>query len=161
MDPSKKNIFLLAYIMLNVFFSSCLPVMDSMAVPAVTKFRNCTNDSLLVGVSYKNNIDSVYYQLNPVGDDSVDVGINAKKISLWNRIENKNEGMQVVLPNSLCGIDAKLLFKDADTCYFFLVKYKDAKNHSWDEIRAKKLYNKWISILNKDGEFDTNIKYTN
>ena len=55
-----------------------------------------------------------------------------------------------------------LLFdiNNTDTCFFFLLKNEDVKNHSWDEIRAKKLYKKWITVRNKEGEFDTNIKYT-
>ena len=44
--------------------------------------------------------------------------------------------------------------------FFFLIRNEDVKNHSWDEIRAKKLYKKWITVRNKEGEFDTNIKYT-
>ena len=39
-------------------------------------------------------------------------------------------------------------------------KLEDAKNHSWDEIRAKKLYKKWITVKKENGEFDTNIKYS-
>lgn len=49
---------------------------------------------------------------------------------------------------------------NTDTCFFFLIRNEDVKNHSWDEIRAKKLYKKWITVRNKEGEFDTNIKYT-
>jgi hypothetical protein len=40
-----------------------------------------------------------------------------------------------------------------------LVKWQDAKQYSWDEIRAKKLYRRWVTVKNKDGEFDRNIKY--
>ena len=31
--------------------------------------------------------------------------------------------------------------------------------HSWDEIRAKKLYRRWVTVKNKDGDCDRNIRY--
>ncbi|MBO7100328.1 MAG: hypothetical protein J6W21_10735 [Bacteroidaceae bacterium] len=45
-----------------------------------------------------------------------------------------------------------------DTCYFFLIKWSDAKKYSWDEIRDKKMYRTWIVTKDKDGNYDTNIR---
>ena len=163
----KKRSLLVCFSVIMCLLSSCIPVMDSEFASQV-RFKNCTNDTLFIGASHYNNIDSVYYQLNPIADFSV--GINTKNISLWNNLNNKKEirkytlpdyyEREVVLPDSLCGIEPNILFLNSDTCYIFLIKYEDAKNNSWDEIRAKKLYRKWITVRNKDEEFDTNIKYT-
>ena len=64
-----------------------------------------------------------------------------------------------IYPDSIFSVNELYLFNNTDTEYFFLIKYNDAKNYSWDEIREKKLYNKWITIKDKDGKFDRNIKY--
>ena len=168
MNINKKNRNLLVCISVITFLlSSCLPVMDY-GFFRQARFKNCTNDTLFIGVSHYNTIDSIFYQLYHIADDSV--GVNTKNISLWNNLNNKNEfkkitlpdyyEREVILPDSLCGIEPDILFLNSDTCYFFLIKYEDAKNNSWDEIRAKKLYKKWITVRNKDEEFDTNIKYS-
>lgn len=65
----------------------------------------------------------------------------------------------LIYPDSICATTAEALFSNQDTCYFFLIKWKDAKNYSWDGIRAKKLYKKWITTKNKDGDCDRNIRY--
>ena len=168
MNITKKNRYLLVCISVIVsLLSSCIPVMDYGEAFQV-RFKNCTNDTLFIGASHYNDIDSVYYQLNPIADFSV--GINTKNISLWNNLNNKNEfkkntlpdyyEREVVLPDSLCGIKPDILFLNSDTCYFFLIKYEDDKNNSWDEIRAKKLYKKWKVVRKKYGGYDRNIRYS-
>jgi hypothetical protein len=79
----------------------------------------------------------------------------AKGIHPWNK---NNMSAGIILPDSICGISGNYLSCITDTCYFFLVKLKDAKRHSWNEIRSKKLFRKWIVTRNKNGEFDRNIK---
>ena len=49
--------------------------------------------------------------------------------------------------------------KNIENCYFFLVKWGDAKKYTWDEIRKNKLYRKWVITRDKNGEYDTNIRY--
>ena len=43
--------------------------------------------------------------------------------------------------------------------YFFLVKYRDAKSYSYDDIYAKKKYEVFVVTKNSNGDFDRNIKY--
>lgn len=65
-----------------------------------------------------------------------------------------------MFPDSLCSTDEECLFDIAyDSCYFFLIRWRDVKNSSWDEIRTKKLYHKWLITRDSDGQFDRNIRY--
>ena len=64
----------------------------------------------------------------------------------------------IVYPDSLFTIDGNYLFNNTDTCYFFLIKWKDAKNHLWDEIRMKKLYRRKIVVRDCNGKFDQTIQ---
>ena len=52
----------------------------------------------------------------------------------------------------------RYLFNNTDTCYFFLIKWKDAKQYSWDEIRIKKLYHRRIVVRDFNGKFDKTIQ---
>ena len=50
-----------------------------------------------------------------------------------------------------------LLSECIDTCYFFLVRYRYAKQYSHDEIREKKLYGRFIVINDSNGIVDRNF----
>ena len=148
----RKTLKILGHSLMICLLSSCIPVFDSYEL---MRFKNCTNDTLYIGASFYDNIDSVFYPLNsecPLSDNY------AENIdSLWNeRIFVED----FICPDSMCTLDAYCGIKNVDTCYFFMVKYSDSKRYSWDEIRAKKLYGKCITTRNKDGEFDRNIRYT-
>ena len=89
------------------------------------------------------------------------INIYPADIFLYLLFVRKDALEQIVMHSyqkSLSIIASKLL--KFDHYYFFLIKLEDAKNHSWDEIRAKKLYKKWITVKKENGEFDTNIKYS-
>ena len=174
MNITKKNRNLLVCISVIVsLLSSCIPVMDSVTLVG---FKNCTNDTLVIGESDYDNIDSVWFGSIDVDRlskeslftsiDSILLDINKdylescefydeENITPEELTEKNKEGM-ITYPDSLFFVNEYRLFDR----YFFLIKLEDAKNHSWDEIRAKKLYKKWITIRNKDEEFDTNIKYS-
>lgn len=149
MNITKKNRNLLVCISVIVsLLSSCIPVMDSVTLVG---FKNCTNDTLFVGVSSYNTIDSVGWMLEPLYSFEDSIQCNDKDSCMLNEFYADR-----IYPDSVGKIYDYMLF---DTCYFFLIKYEDAKNHSLDEIRAKKLYKKWVTVRNKEGEFDRNIKY--
>ena len=142
--------------LLACLFQSCIPVYDSVTEVG---FRNCTCDTLYVGMSNYNNFDSINYHISPsceLNDSIVDYDsrIIIKEMDFYRRCA-------IVIPDSLCFFNESNLFVNSDTCYLFLVKYKDAKIYSWDEIRTKKLYGKCIVTRNADGEFDRNIRYMN
>jgi len=144
--------FLLAALSMLCMLSSCL--IPGCAWGTLYIFKNCTEDTLFIGASHYDNIDSVDYQLYSHTDCDVDT----IDFQLWNGMTVNAKDL--ICPDSTCLISGSyLLSEDNDTCYFFLVKWQDAKQYSWDEIRAKKLYRRWVTVKNKDGEFDRNIKY--
>ena len=135
--------------------SSCIPAMDSVTL---ARFQNCTNDTLFVGVSsYYNNIDSANCMLEPKWYYEDSILCNNKDICLWNDIR---AGGKKIYPDSVGLIIESMLFdrNHTDTCFFFLLRNEDVKNHSWDEIRNQKLYGVWIITKNKDGKYKRNIK---
>lgn len=128
-----------------------------------TYFNNCTKDSLFVGASHCNNMDSMDYVLSPRHLYSAS-GLDSLEFSLQKSSNSSfcfDEG-DIIFPDSICFIDINYLFDNnkIDTCYFFLIKWSDAKKYSWDEIRDNKMYHTWIVTRNKKGEYDTNIRYS-
>lgn len=135
-------------------------------------FKNCTNDTLFIGSSHYDNIDSIDNQLDPIYYKPANANLDTTDISLWNkrRIKDVYDIIRdyeahkdwYIYPDSSCLIDYYYLFDfdNVDTCYFFLIKWRDAKVYSWDEIRAHKLYYRWIVTRNKEYEYNTNIKYS-
>lgn len=140
-----------------VFFSAVLLSRCHMCYREDVKFVNSTKDTLFVGVSYYDNIDSVYYQLPRSYCLSKNKQLDTIGISLWPCINTFKE--EYIYPDSVCLIDANYFLKDFGVCYFFLIKYGDAKKYTWDEICRNKLYRKLVVTRNKDGDFDRNIRY--
>ena len=177
MNTIKRNISILgAVIVVICLFSSCVIdkvrnsivmdsardyiVIDLAKDPCVIDyvrnelFVNCTNDTLFICPSHCNDIDSIYDRAFPLYSqsrcmyDCVLLEVNGLYI-------HNNEA---ILPDSTCRTDYYLLRK-TDTCYFFLIKWSDARKYTWDEIRKNKLYRKWIVTRDKNDEYDTNIRY--
>ncbi len=121
----------------------------------VLRFQNCTGDTLFVCASHYCNIDSVKYVVwgdSPFSDSKPD--------TLLKNSDFYFESRDVVYPDSTCAIDECALFCGYDTCYFFLIKWSDAKKYSWDEIREQKRYHTWIVARDKNGNYDKNIRYS-
>ena len=166
MAKSRKKLFFLGSWLLTLsLLSSCMPGCDW---GTLVLFKNCTKDTLFIGASQFDKIDSVDSQLFPDYNKLANSSLDTTGVSIWKNIE-KNYGKGFIYikfwkdcfiyPDSMCTIKRNHLFIDNDTCYFFLVRWKDAKQYSWDEIRAKKLYKRWITAKNKDGDCDRNIRY--
>ena len=85
----------------------------------------------------------------------IDSDLYPSKVTLWDGIDVQGD---IIYPDSLFTIDGNYLFNNTDTCYFFLIKWKDAKNHLWDEIRMKKLYRRKIVVRDCNGKFDHTIQ---
>lgn len=152
MHKTKNKIHLLACTLIVVcLFSSC--VYDAMVVAF---FKNCTDDTLFIGVSHHDNIDSVNRQLecDYIKDYN---SLNSCELSLWKQTE-RSRYINIIYPDSLCSMTGDL-FEKTDTNYFFLIRYADAKKYSLDEIRDKKLFGKCIVTRDADGKFDRNIRY--
>ena len=151
MKKGKRNSCLLGIVIFVLFqLSSCDPVQSSW-------FINCTNDTLFIGVSHYDDIDSVSDRLLP--PLSIDDIKNSTLLTLWESSDCNIHDCEAVFPDSSCFTYDDCLFYNTDTCYFFLIKWRDAKRYSWDEIRANKLYRKWVVTKDKNGEYDRNIRY--
>ncbi len=131
--------------------SSCIPICDSRTIAI---FANRTNDTLFIGASHYDTIDSVDCQLQPAYLP-IDSGLYPSMVTLWKDI---NVQANIIYPDSLFTIDGNYLFNNTDTCYFFLIKWKDARQYSWDEIRIKKLYHRRIVVRDCNGKFDKTIQ---
>ena len=166
MNIIKKNRNLLVCISVIVsLLSSCIPVMDSVSLVG---FKNCTNDTLVIGESDYDNIDSVWFfkDVNKLSKEPLLTSIDSIILSDIKKycdttinqeeIFEKNKEEMITYPDSLFFVNEYRLFDR----YFFLIKLEDAKNHSWDEIRAKKLYKKWKVVRKKYGGYDRNIRYS-
>ena len=151
-----------------LFISIFYLLFTSTTCVRITYFKNCTEDTLFIGASHDNNIDSIDEQLAPCYDLCANDNLDTSGISLWKeRIIMRNSleyyigafKSCYIYPDSTCTINDYYLFDKNDTCYFFLIKWSDAKKYSWDEIRDKKMYRTWIVTKDKDGNYDTNIRY--
>ena len=115
-------------------------------------FTNRTGDSLFIGASYYDEIDSVDYQLEPLFYDR---GSHPDTLTLWDKICVQDN---IIYPDSSFLINSVYLSVNNDSCYLFLVKWRDANDYSWDEIRRKKLYRRRKVVRNSDGDFDRTIQ---
>ena len=170
MNITKKTRNLLVCISVIVsLLSSCITGWDSVTLVG---FKNCTNDTLVIGGSDYDNIDSVWFfkDVNKLSKEPLLTSIDSIILSDIKHIKHycdttinqeeifeKNKEGMITYPDSLFFVNEYFLF---DHYYFFLIKLEDAKNHSWDEIRAKKLYKKWNVVRKKYGGYDRNIRYS-
>lgn len=169
MKTTKRIINILGSILVVLgvlLYCSPIPIPTICSV-RVARFKNCTGDTLFIGASHYNNVDSIDVQLFPAYNILFNSNLATNDISLWkDRIKDEEYGRiyieaakdGFIYPDSACIIDADYLFSNNDTCYFFLIKWENAKNNSWDEIRIKKLFHRWIVTRDKEGKFDRNIK---
>ncbi len=147
-----RSLFVSVFTSLLVLFS-CIPVFDS---NFCIVFKNSTDDTLLIGAAYCNDIDSVVFPLYAECYIYSDSSKYHSEIKLWHAYVRNSD---IIYPDSLCGLHDDIFHSTNDTCYFFLVKYKDAKAYSYDEICAKKMYEVFVVTKNANGDFDRNIKY--
>ena len=150
MNMKKRN----RYIWSVVIFISYL-LFTSTTCVRVLRFQNCTSDTLFVGASHYNNMDSVKCVV--WGESFLP---DSEPDTLLKNGDFYYESRDVVYPDSTCAIDECALFCGYDTCYFFLIKWSDAKKYSWDEIREQKRYHTWIVARDKNGNYDKNIRYS-
>ena len=151
---NKKRSLLVSIVSSLYVLYSCIPCDTKYCL----SFKNCTDDTLLIGAAHCDNIDSVVFPLYAVYYNYLDSSKYHSEIKLWNAYGCKSD---IIYPDSLCALYDDIFYSTNDTCYFFLVKYKDAKMYSYDEIRAKKLYGKFVVINGSNGIVDRNIRYMN
>ena len=125
------------------FFASCLPVWDTMES---MRIKNCTTDTLLIGASFSNNIDSVY--INIYGGRLRFLPRTwAKCDYTWTTINEK--GMLEIRSQDYIPQDSTANYAESGSLfshnkehkgYLFVIKLKTAQNHTWAEICNEHLY---------------------
>ncbi len=132
----KKIVYLLCCIFLA---QSCIPV----CTLETMKIVNCTNDTILIGYDDNNTIDSLRWFIDRwiVRYDSSRTVIEFKKDL---SVSNNN-----LIPHDSIGCFARTsLFSDFtnNRIIFFVIKWDDAKNNSWDNICKKRLYDTLVVV---------------
>ena len=166
MNTNKRNRYFLSIAILFFYMLT-----TSTSCRRTAGFKNCTNDTLFIGASHYDNIDSIDCQLEPFYHKPENSILDTTDVSLWKKKTLKIGDYYCdfvpckdwnIYPDSICSIDVDYLCEkcESGTTYFFLVKWSDAKKYSWDEIREQKLYRKWVVTRDKKGEFDSNIRYS-
>ena len=143
---NKKNNIMKKFLSMTFclfFFASCLPVWDTMES---MRIKNCTTDTLLIGASFSNNIDSVYinvyggrFRFLPCSGDTCDY--------TWTTINEK--GMLEIRPHDYIPQDSTADYAEFGSLfshnkehkgYLFVIKLETARNHTWAEICNEHLY---------------------
>lgn len=159
-----NSVFLGCLLIILLVGYSCIPTFDTYHAET---FKNCTRDTIYIGVSHYSCIDSIDNQFYPHYNIQVNGSVDTADVSLWNhKIQTYEYGSVYIkpyndcfiLPDSLCDIDGDYLFQDTDTCYFFLVRLQDTKRYTWDEIRKLRTYRQRVITRGRDGAFDKNIR---
>jgi len=125
-----------------LLLASCLPMctMESMRI------KNCTTDTLLIGASFSNNIDSVY--INIYGGRLRFLPRTwAKCDYTWTTINEK--GMLEIRSQDYIPQDSTANYAESGSLfshnkehkgYLFVIKLETARNHTWAEICNEHLY---------------------
>ena len=137
----KIIVLLMTFCML--LLDSCIPGWDTMERMSI---KNRTTDTLLIGASFSNNIDSVY--INEYGGRLRFLSRTwAKWDSTWTEINDK--GMLEIRMNDYIPQDSTADYAVAGAlfshnkehkAYFFIIKLETARNHTWAEICRDRLY---------------------
>ena len=123
------------------------------------RFKNCTNDTLYIGASHYDNIDSLSWQMEPIYYKYYNnwPQVDTTNVSLWKDVYVNADGC--IYPDSICLANVENVFLNSDTGYLFLIKYRDAKQYTWDEIRKRQLYHRHIVVRDAEGNYERNIRY--
>lgn len=115
---------------------------------------NCTNDTLLFDLSTSETIkDDIYWGIHPEDtfrlfpEDTTTVYVNGKKTTFLN--------YYYAVPDTFAG---GVYPFPKGTCYLYTIKWQVATRYSFDEIRAKKLYDRRV-VTKKDFHHDWIYEY--
>ncbi len=131
-----------------------------------TWFVNCTNDTLYMGMACCDNFDSIRYSLESKEFINELSEIPIDSMELINKIESYMDWDEInfrkipVFPGSGCIQDDAVLFNAYrnDTTYIFVIKKQIAQKYTLEEIRDKKLYDKFPFVLKKTWKY-VYVKY--
>ena len=141
MGKKKISVILLT---LPFVFNSC--IIDT--VPYDLHIRNCTKDTLLIDLS-KSNIhsDAFYLEMHSANNNDLE-SMDTTIISVKGRnvILLKSS---IALPDSDVHASPYFFSTLKDTCYIYTISWQVATHYSFEEINAKKLYEK-RAVTRKD-----------
>ncbi len=112
--------------------------------------QNCTKDTIVIGVSSCERIDSVYRIMQGSGTvfDIKKFSNDTIRIYEWNQ----------VFPDSVAedgSVNCPLFYHNKNNCgYLFIIKWETAKSHTWEEICRRELYDTLVIVTRemvKDG----------
>ena len=117
--------------------------------------QNCTKDTIMIGTSNCERIDSVYHILLGSGTvfDIKKYSNDRIRVYEWNQ----------VFPDSVAydgSVNCPLFYHNKNNCgYLFVIKWETAQNHSWEEICREELYDTLIVVTQEMLKDGNSIKY--
>lgn len=121
-----------------------------------TRLKNCTNDTLYIGVSKYDNFDSIRYFMVPLSQpDSAALNYNDY---LWKK---NNFRIDPIFPDSICERLDNDMFRGClfnDTGYIFVIQKQVATYKTLEEISKEKLYDK-VSVAKVKSNQTLLVKY--
>ena len=126
---------------------SCIPGFDTIHSIRV---RNCTCDTVIIGGSLYNCIDSVDVFLETSNNTAFSSFTSIDESRLLNIHGN------LILPDSIGRTTYSSLFNHNNTGYLFIIKLSNARKYTWVEICRHKLYD--IKVVTADDELQNNNK---
>lgn len=136
-----SRISIVSTFLISQMLSSCLPVFDTVHSIRV---RNCTRDTLLIGRSLYNSIDSVDAFLEASNDTTF------SSFTSINKSGHLNIHGNLILPDSIGRTTYLSLFNHNHKGYLFIIKLSNARKYTWSEICKHKLYE--IKVVIEDDE---------
>ena len=127
--------------------SSCIPICASRTIAI---FTNRTNDTLFIGASHYDTIDSVDVFLE-ASNDTAFYGFTSIDESGHLNIHGN-----LILPDSIGRTTYSSLFNHNHTGYLFIIKLSNARKYTWVDICKHKLYD--IKVVTADDELQNNNK---
>ena len=135
-----KNYIMLILVCL-VAFVSCLPIICRKSAFLIS---NLSNDTIIIGYSACNSIDSVTWFVNS--------NLPIPEVT-FNGESYLNLGpASMIMPDSI-GISPSSM-NDENILYFFVIKWETAKKYTWEEICREELYDTLFIVTRemvKDG----------
>ena len=126
---------------------SCIPGFDTIHSIRV---RNCTCDTVIIGGSLYNCIDSVDVFLETSNNTAFSSFTSIDESRLLNIHGN------LILPDSIGRTTYSSLFNHNHKGYLFIIKLSNARKYTWVEICRHKLYD--IKVVTADDELQNNNK---
>lgn len=128
--------------------SSCIPVFDTVHSIRV---RNCTHDTLLIGKSLYNSIDSVDAFLETSNDTAFSSFTSINKSGRLNIHGN------LILPDSIGRTTYSSFINHNHIGYLFIIKLSNARKYTWNDICKRKLYDIKVVIADRESQKENKI----